>query len=124
MTPGTSIAAFLRAAATLVLLLAAGNATRADPVRIAFPADSVDFAPAYVAERLGFFKQRQLEVKLITFRGGAAVQEALNAGAADLICYFGPAVALAVSKGANEKFVMTALAGSAGWNLIVKADAP
>ncbi len=97
-------------------LLLSGHA-HADPVRIAFPADSVDFAPAYVAERLGLFKQRQLDVKLIIFRGGAAVQEAMNAGAADLICYFGPAVALAVSKGAKEKFVMTVLAGAVGWNL-------
>jgi NitT/TauT family transport system substrate-binding protein len=106
----------------LAFVMLAGSPARADPVRIAFPADSVDFAPAYVAERLGFFKQRNLDVKLITFRGGAAVQEALNAGATDLICYFGPAVALAVSKGAKEKFVMTALAGAVGWNLIVKAD--
>jgi NitT/TauT family transport system substrate-binding protein len=112
------------AVAHFSLALVAGGMAVAEPVRIAFPADSVDFAPAYAAERLGFFKERNLEVKLITFRGGAAVQEAMNAGAVDLICYFGPAVALAVSKGAKEKFVMTVLAGSAGWNLIVKADSP
>ena len=118
-----SISAFVPVA-MLAFAMHASSAACADPVRIAFPADSVDFAPAYVAEKLGFFKQRNLEVKLITFRGGAAVQEALNAGAADLICYFGPAVALAVSKGAKEKFVMTTLAGGAGWHLIVKADSP
>jgi len=111
-------------AAALGCVVLAGGVAGAEPVRIAFPADSVDFAPAYVAERLGLFKQRDLDVKLITFRGGAAVQEAMNAGAADLICYFGPAMALAVSKGAKQKFVMTVLAGAVGWNLIVKADSP
>jgi ABC-type nitrate/sulfonate/bicarbonate transport system substrate-binding protein len=121
MSARVSISASMRVAALTCMMLASSLAC-ADPVRIAFPADSVDFAPAYVAARLGFFKQRNLEVKLITFRGGAAVQEALNAGATDIICYFGPAVALAVSKGAKEKFVMTTLAGGTGWYLIVKAD--
>jgi hypothetical protein len=27
-----------------------------DPIRIAFPADSVDFTPAYVAQKIGLFK--------------------------------------------------------------------
>src|ERR1700688_1420508 len=99
----------------------AGSAA-ADPVRIGFPADSVDFSPAYVAEKIGLFKKANLDVKLAVFRGGAAVQEAMSAGAADLMSYFGPAVALAVSKGAKEKFVMTVLPGVAGWNCIVKAD--
>jgi NitT/TauT family transport system substrate-binding protein len=118
------LAALARAVLASFVLLLAAQSVNAEPVRIGFPADSVDYAPAYAAERLSLFKQRNLEVKLITFRGGAAVQEALNAGAADIICYFGPAVALAVSKGAKEKFVMTALAGAVGWNLIVKADSP
>jgi NitT/TauT family transport system substrate-binding protein len=96
----------------------------ADPVRIAFPAESVDFAPAYVAEKLGLFKKANVEVRLTVFRGGAAVQEAMNAGAADLMSYFGPAVGLAVSKGAKEKFVMAVLPAVAGWACIVKADSP
>jgi len=103
--------------------LAAGTAV-ADPVRIAFPADSVDFAPAYVAEKIGLFQKANLDVRLAVFRGGAAVQEAMSAGAVDMVAYFGPAVGLAVSKGAKEKFVMTVLAGAAGWNCIVRADSP
>jgi NitT/TauT family transport system substrate-binding protein len=96
----------------------------ADPVRIALPAESVDFAPAYAAQKLGLFQKANLDVKLAVYRGGAAVQEAMSAGAADLMSYFGPAVALAVSKGAKEKFVLTILAGTYGWNCIVKADSP
>jgi NitT/TauT family transport system substrate-binding protein len=106
----------------LALASLAAGACRADPVRIAFPAESVDFAPAYVAEKLGLFKKANVDVKLTVFRGGSAVQEAMNAGAADLMSYFGPAVGLAVSKGAKEKFVMAVLPAVAGWACIVKAD--
>ncbi len=56
------------------------------------------------------------------FRGGAAAQEAMSAGAADIIAYFAPAVALANLKGVREKMVGTVSAGHVGWNLIVKAD--
>jgi NitT/TauT family transport system substrate-binding protein len=103
--------------------LAAGTCL-GEPIRIAFPAESVDFAPAYVAQRIGLFKKSNLDVHIGIFRGGAAVQEAMNAGATDLMSYFGPAVALAMSKGAKEKFVMTVLPGAAGWSCIVKADSP
>jgi NitT/TauT family transport system substrate-binding protein len=108
----------------LALASIAAESAAADPVRIAFPATSVDFAPAYVAEKIGLFKKANLDVKITVFRGGAAVQEAVNAGAADLISYFGPAVALAVSKGAKEKFVMAVLPAVAGWACIVNADSP
>jgi NitT/TauT family transport system substrate-binding protein len=111
------------AGALAVASVTAGSAA-AETVRIAFPADSVDFSPAYVAEKIGLFKKANVDVKLTVFRGGAAVQEAMSAGAADLMSYFGPAVALAVSKGAKEKFVMTVLPGAAGWNCIVKTDSP
>ena len=94
-------------------------------IRIGFATgNSADYAPAFAAEKLGSFKQAGLDVKLIAFRGGAAAQEALTAGSADIIAYFGPAVALAVSKGVKEKMVATVLAGHAGWNLIVAADSP
>jgi NitT/TauT family transport system substrate-binding protein len=58
------------------------------------------------------------------FRGGAAAQEAMSAGAVDIIAYFAPAVALANQKGIREKMVGTVSAGHVAWNLIVKADSP
>jgi NitT/TauT family transport system substrate-binding protein len=105
-----------------VAIVAAVSGATADPVRIGFAAESVDYAPAWAAEKLGLFKKAGVEVKLITFRGGAAAQEALSAGSADIIAYFAPAVALAVSKGVREKMVGTVGAGHVGWNLIVKAN--
>jgi NitT/TauT family transport system substrate-binding protein len=105
-------------------LAGACTAAQADPVRIGFAAESLDYAPAFAAERLGLFRQHGLDVKLIVFRGGAAAQEAMSAGATDIIAYFAPAVALAASKGVREKMVGTVSAGHVGWNLIVKADSP
>src|ERR1700757_4480736 len=91
-------------AATLAII---SSAAQADPVRIGFAAESLDYAPAFAAERLGLFKKHGVEAKLIVFRGGAAAQEAMSAGAADIIAYFAPAVALANSKGIREKMVGT-----------------
>lgn len=113
------------ASALALAALARDGAARAAEIRIGFAnGSSADYAPAFAAERLGFFKQAGLDVKLIAFRGGAAAQEAMSAGSADLIAYFGPAIALAVNKGAKEKMVATIAAGSVGWNLIVPADSP
>jgi ABC-type nitrate/sulfonate/bicarbonate transport system substrate-binding protein len=111
-------------ALTLAILMHAIAAPAAE-IRIGFAnGSSADYAPAFAAEKLGSFKQAGLDVRLIAFRGGAAAQEALTAGSADIIAYFGPAVALAVSKGVKEKMVATISAGHSGWNLIVPTDSP
>ena len=113
------------ALATLLATWLPLAAAQAAEIRIGFAnGSSADYAPAFAAEKLGSFKQAGLDVRLIAFRGGAAAQEALTAGAADIIAYFGPAVALAVSKGVKEKMVATILAGHSGWNLIVPTDSP
>src|SRR5690349_2846673 len=91
--------------AVAAMLAGICTAAQADPVRIGFAAESLDYAPAFAAERLGLFKKHGVEAKLIVFRGGAAAQEAMGAGAADIIAYFAPAVALANQKGIREKKV-------------------
>lgn len=106
------------------IALGAHSAT-AKEIRIGFATgSSADYAPAFAAEKLGAFKKAGLDVKLIAFRGGAAAQEAMTAGSADIITYFGPAVGLAVSKGVKEQMVATIAAGNYGWNLIVPTDSP
>lgn len=97
----------------------------ATPVRIGFavPYD-VNVSPAYAAEKLGYFKDAGLDVELSNFRGGSAAQEALTAGATDIITYFAAGVGLAVSKGAKEKMVATATANSIGWHVLVTAKSP
>jgi NitT/TauT family transport system substrate-binding protein len=115
---------WFKSAVVAAMLTGVCTAAQADPVRIGFAAESLDYAPAFAAEKLGLFKKHGVEAKLIVFRGGAAAQEAMGAGAADIIAYFAPAVALANSKGIHEKMVGTVSAGHVAWNLIVKADSP
>lgn len=113
-----------KSVAVAAILASFCSIAEADPVRIGFAAESLDYAPAFAAEKLGLFKKHGIEAKLIVFRGGSAAQEAMGAGAADIIAYFAPAVALANSKGIHEKMVGTVSAGHVAWNLIVKADSP
>ena len=70
-------------------------------------------------------RSRTSTSSLIVFGAAAPPRrKAMGAGAADIIAYFSPAVALAVSKGVKEKMVATVSAGHVGWNAIVKADSP
>jgi NitT/TauT family transport system substrate-binding protein len=107
------------------MFAAAAQPGWADPVRIGFAVpDDVNVSPAYAARQLGYYKEAKLDVELTNFRGGAAAQEALSAGAIDIITYFAPGVGLAVSKGAKEKMVATATADSVGWHILVGAKSP
>jgi hypothetical protein len=107
---GTGLRRFILAG---LCLLASGGVAAAKEIRIGLAnGQSADYAPTFAAEKLGYFKAAGLDVKLIAFRGGAPAQEALTAGAADIITYFGPAVALAISKGTKQKMVGTIAAGT------------
>lgn len=103
----------------LIGLTALAGPALADPVRIGMAVgDDVSTSPAYAAEKLGYFKDAHLDVQLSAYRGGAAAQEALSAGATDMISYFGAGVGLAVSKGAKEKMVGAASGEALGWQML------
>ena len=57
-------------------------------------------------------------------RGGAPAQQALTAGAEDLITYFSAGVALAFKNGAKEKMIGAIDAAPNAWHLIVLSDSP
>lgn len=111
--------AIMAAALCVSLPVAAAEKVR---VGLAVPA-YVPYAPLYAAQELGYFKAKGLDVELTVFKGGPGAQEALSAGAADIINFFPPGVALAIQKGAKQKIV--AAAGSLtphGWHLMVRKD--
>jgi NitT/TauT family transport system substrate-binding protein len=78
----------------------------------------------YAAEALGYYKEAGLKTEITVYRGGAASQEALSAGAADIITYFGAGVGLAVSKGAKEKIIAAIDPTPHGWQFLVLANSP
>jgi NitT/TauT family transport system substrate-binding protein len=105
--------------------LAAAPASAQELVRIglAVPHNAA-YVQFYAAETLGFYKEAGLKTEITVYRGGAASQEALSAGAADLITYFGAGVGLAVSKGAKEKIVAAIDPTPHGWQFLVLANSP
>jgi NitT/TauT family transport system substrate-binding protein len=82
------------------------------------------FAPIYAADELGYYKENGVTAEITAYRGGPAAQEALAAGAADIINFFPPGVALAVKKGIKEKVVGIGSAKPLGWHIVVMASSP
>ena len=106
-----------------VACLTSANAQTTVKIGLAVPNFGA-FAPVYAAEELGYYKEYGLTAEITAYRGGPAAQEALAAGAADIINFFPPGVALAVKKGIKEKIVGIGSAMPSGWAIVVMANSP
>jgi NitT/TauT family transport system substrate-binding protein len=111
------------AAACIALSGAAASAEELVRIGLAVPHNAA-YVQFYAAETLGFYKDAGVKAEITIYRGGAASQEALSAGAADVITYFGAGVGLAVSKGAKEKIVAAVDPTPHGWQFLVLANSP
>lgn len=80
--------------------------------------------PTYVAESLKLYEKYGIKAEITAYKGGAAAMEALAAGAADLINYFPPGVALAYNRGVKSKIVSAGTSKPKGWWIMVKSDSP
>jgi NitT/TauT family transport system substrate-binding protein len=78
--------------------------------------------PSYIAEDLKLYEKYGIKGEVTAYKGGAGAMEALVAGAADIINYFPPGVALAYTQGAKAKIVATGSAKPVGWWVMVKKD--
>jgi len=110
-------------AVALATVATVSFAQAADKVRVAVATVYVPFAPIFVAEELGFYKENNLEVEATVYRGGGPAQEAMAAGAADILTNSPMGAALAISKGIKQKVV--AAGGTVtpgGWHIIVRKD--
>jgi NitT/TauT family transport system substrate-binding protein len=101
----------------------AGNAEETVRIGLAVPQNAA-YVQFYAAEALGYYKEAGIKAELTVYRGGAASQEALSAGAADIITYFGAGAALAIAKGAKEKIVSVIDPTPHGWHMLVMANSP
>src|ERR1700736_1665577 len=112
-------------AAIELLLASIAGASAQTTVKIGLAVPNYGpFAPIYAADELGYFRDAGLKPEITAYRGGPAAQEALAAGAADIINFFPPGVALAVKKGIKEKVVAIGSARPAGWHIVVMASSP
>jgi NitT/TauT family transport system substrate-binding protein len=112
--------------ATIGLLLAGAEGAHAQTtIRIGLAVPNYGpFAPVYAADELGYYKENGVAAEITAYRGGPAAQEALAAGAADIINFFPPGVALATKKGIKEKIVGIGSARPDGWHIVVMASSP
>src|SRR6516165_4930917 len=115
--------AHLAATGALLACVSSVNAQTTVKIGLAVPSYG-PFAPVYAAEELGYYKENGVAAEITAYRGGPAAQEALAAGAADIINFFPPGVALAVKKGIKEKVVGIGSAKPAGWHIVVMASSP
>lgn len=82
------------------------------------------YAPVYVAQDRGFFEERGITVRVDAYESGAATQQALEAGDADMIHYFPPGIARGVAQGIEQKIVASDQIRPTGWAILVKEDSP
>jgi NitT/TauT family transport system substrate-binding protein len=87
-------------------------------------ANNTFYSPIYAAQDLGYFQKAGLSADITTYRGGAPAQQALTAGAEDLITYFSAGVALAFKNGAKEKMIGAIDPAPNAWHMIVLSDSP
>jgi NitT/TauT family transport system substrate-binding protein len=113
--------AHLAATGALLACVSSVNAQTTVKIGLAVP-NYGPFAPVYAAEELGYYKENGVAAEITAYRGGPAAQEALAAGAADIINFFPPGVALAVKKGIKEKVVGIGSARPTGWHIVVMAN--
>jgi NitT/TauT family transport system substrate-binding protein len=117
--------AFLVATAVSLVLAGIAQSRAEDLIRVGLAVpNNAEYTPFYAAETLGFYKEAGLKVELTVYRGGAASQEAMSAGAADIITYFGGGTGLAILKGAKEKVVAALDPSPHGWHFLVQAASP
>src|SRR5438105_3344476 len=113
----------VQVAVALTTISGAASAEEVVRIGLAVPHNAA-YVQFYAADTLGFYKEAGIKPEITIYRGGAASQEAMSAGAADIITYFGAGVGLAVSKGAKEKIVAAVDPTPHGWQFLVLANSP
>jgi ABC-type nitrate/sulfonate/bicarbonate transport system substrate-binding protein len=110
----------------IMLALPAPTAMASDVIRVALPvAVDIPYAVIYAAEDLGYYAQKGIDVEITSYRGAGAAQEAMAAGAADIVNLVPSGAAVAVSKGLQEQIVACGPQISpSGWYLLTLAKSP
>jgi ABC-type nitrate/sulfonate/bicarbonate transport system substrate-binding protein len=113
-----------RALVCLALLVPASPALALDLVRVGLPtAVEIPYAPVVAADELGLYAEQGITVEITSYRGAGAAQEALAAGAADIVNLIPSGAAVARSKGLDELIVGCGPQITPdGWYLLVRAD--
>jgi NitT/TauT family transport system substrate-binding protein len=85
---------FVGAMAAAIFAAFASHAAFADSVKIALPVASLESLPIYIAQANGLFKKRNVDVDVITSRGGGEAMKAYISGDVQIVATGFPEVGL------------------------------
>ena len=108
--------------AALAALTLARPAAAEDEVVFALPAINLAFAPVFIADQLGYWKEQGLAVKLPVISGVGAINAAL-AGSADFAIATGQTVIRAHARGQKAVIVVTFFTNLAHEAILAKSQA-
>jgi ABC-type nitrate/sulfonate/bicarbonate transport system substrate-binding protein len=108
--------------AALAALALARPAAAEDEVVFALPATNLAFAPVFIADQLGYWKEQGLAVKLPVINGIGAINAAL-AGSADFAIATGQTVIRANTRGQKAVIVITFFTNLAHEAVLAKPQA-
>ena len=89
------------AGAVLAALL--NHAAFAESVKIALPVSSLESMPIYIAQENGLFKKHDVDVDVITSRGGGEAMKAYIAGDVQIVATGFPELGLMRSRGVDAE---------------------
>jgi len=104
-------------------IFGSASANALDKLDVGLAAVYAPSSTVFAAKELGIFKDKNLDVDIVTMSSGPAALEALLAGALDIYTGNSPGTALAIARGVPVKVV--AHAGDVtptGWHLVVRSD--
>jgi NitT/TauT family transport system substrate-binding protein len=114
---------FLKIATTVAcLVIALPQFAKAETVKIALPVASLESLPIYIAQENGYFKKHDVDVDVITSRGGGEAMKAYISGDVNIVATGFPEVGLMRAKGVDVELFF-AQTSRVPFGMIARKDA-
>jgi len=114
---------FLKIATTVAcLVIALPQFAKAEMVKIALPVASLESLPIYIAQENGYFKKHDVDVDVITSRGGGEAMKAYISGDVNIVATGFPEVGLMRAKGVDVELFF-AQTSRVPFGMIARKDA-
>lgn len=110
------------ATAVACLAIALPQFAKAETVKIALPVASLESLPIYIAQENGYFKKRDVDVDVITSRGGGEAMKAYISGDVNIVATGFPEVGLMRAKGVDVELFF-AQTSRVPFGMIARKDA-
>jgi NitT/TauT family transport system substrate-binding protein len=114
---------FLKIATTVAcLVIALPQFAKAETVKIALPVASLESLPIYIAQENGYFKKHDVDIDVITSRGGGEAMKAYISGDVNIVATGFPEVGLMRAKGVDVELFF-AQTSRVPFGMIARKDA-